>query len=191
MPATHSAGLIFNVADTRGIRNDMRIILYDGTNFEDHTVASFITGTSVTIKLASATVVDANVTNIFFYGFHTIKTTAGNSTTYDICAFEYEKLPLSESSIKKMVSRNKKLESVTVNFKSVGNNDDLYYPFFSDGTQGSWGNSSIDVTAKSSTAQSYALDSDLKNITISTGNMDFKITSTKEVYEDIDGMEKF
>ena len=96
-----------------------------------------------------------------------------------------------ESNIIKRVARRKKLESITVNFKSVSNNEDLYYPFHSDGSQGNWNTSSINITASSSTAQSYSLDSDLKNITISTGNMDLKITSIKEVYENIDGMEKF
>ena len=160
----------------------MRIRLYDGTNFEDHTVASFVTGTSVTIKLASTTVVDANVTKLIFYGFHNIETTAGTTSNNKFNAFEYEKLPLFESNIKKRVARRKKLESVTVNFKSVTNNEDLYYPFHSDGSQGNWNTSSIDVTAKSSTAQIYSLDSDLKNITITTGNMDFKITSTKAIF---------
>ena len=70
LSCSHSTGLVFLIADTRGTQNDRTVILYDGTNYEKAVIDSFVVGTSYTIKKALTTVVAANVESVQFQGFH-------------------------------------------------------------------------------------------------------------------------
>ena len=60
---------------------------------------------------------------------------------------------------------------------------------FRDGTLGDYTNSTIDILKTSSTAQSWNFEEGLKNVTVSTGTLTVKITSTREVFKDINGLE--
>ena len=75
----------------------------------------------------------------------------------------------------------KKTETVSVQFDTVVTGEDLYYPVHSDGIPGNWRSSTLQVMGTSSTAQTYSFPENLRDIVISTGNIDIKITSTREV----------
>ena len=184
----HDSGNTYTISDTRAIKTNQRIILYDGTNFEEFTATAIVVDTSFQTIQTPSLIVPANVTLVIFAGFHTIDLTMTNNADYAISCFEYEPLPIHPSNFKRRVFRRKLLESKTINFRGLTNGQAAYYPIHSDGVQGNWNTSSIDVTQSSSGV--YAIQEDLKDISV-TGNIDLKVTSKREVFEDIDGMERY
>ena len=196
LAAAHASGKIWNLADTRGIKNDMNIRLFDANlaQWEDFVIDSFVVNVSITTKKAPLIITAADVTKIDYAGFHNIKmqNTDGSGTdNFRFSAAEYEKLPLFESKIKQRISRRRVLEHVGVNLRGITNNQDGAYPIHKDGVPGNFTTSEISIIAKSSGGATFSIPTDLKNIQVSAGNIDLKIKSTREIYEDIDAMEAF
>lgn len=180
LSCSHSAGLVFTIADTRGLKNNQTIILDDGTNKEKAVIASFVVGTSFTIKKALTTVVAANVTDIEFQGFHNYEIQANDASLLSFSAFEYEPLKITPSNSVNRRMQSFKYEKVSVLFRGIANNDDIYYPVHSDGVQGNWTTSTISQIG-SSVANSFTVYQDLKNISVSTGTVDLQISSERLV----------
>ncbi len=190
LSCSFSSGSTFTISDTRGLKDGMRVRLFDGATWEDFTIENIVTDTSFDIKQTPALITIGNVERVDFSGFHNMKTTWNESVIGWFSAFEFEPLPVFKSNFIKRISRERKLEQVTVNFKQISNGADLYYPTHSDGIQGNWNTSEVSVTGKSA-SNFFNFDEDLKDISINTGTIDVKITSSREVFEDIDGMEKY
>jgi len=186
---THASGNTYNVADTRGFKNGAEIILFDGTNKENLTILSFVVGVSFTTKETPATIVPANVTKIEFQGFHNLKIEASNGTNLNFLGFEYEPLTLQPSSFRKRLAQENKYERVSKIFKDVANLDDLHYPTHSDGVQGSWTTSTIEILS-TSVANFWDFPQDLKNVSVSSGTIDVRITSERLVPV-LDNKERF
>jgi len=175
-----NSGLTYTIADTRGLKNDRTIILDDGANKEKVVVASFIVGTSFTIKKAPSVVIPANVTDIEFQGFHTYKILQNDSNAATFTCFEYEPLKVSPSKAIQRRSTVFTYEKVEVTNRELGNGDSTYYPVHSDGVVGNWTTSTIQVIGKTA-ASSFSLGQDLKNISIGAGSMSLKISSERLV----------
>lgn len=160
LPCTHSAGLVFNITNTRGLKNNRVIILDDGTNKEKAVIDSFIVGTSFTIKKSLTTVVAASVIRAEYQGFHNLKLVANTTGAFEISCFEYEplKVTVSDALIRKFDTEWEKV-SITHDFVA---NDDLYYPVHSDGVLGNWNTSTI--TLIKGDGNSFDFPQDLKNI---------------------------
>lgn len=178
-----SAGLVYSISDTRGIKNNQTIILNDGTNKEKVVIASFVVGTSFTIKIAPILVIPGNVTSVEFQGFHTYKivgNTVDGSNLFVGDAFYYEPLKVSPSRALQRRSTEFKYEKVSVLHTGVTNGSDLYYPVHSDGVIGSWSTSTIEVVGKAANI-GYYFQQDLKNVTVQANDISVKISSFKNV----------
>ena len=173
-----NTGLTYNISDTRGLKNDMVVLMFDGTNYERATIASFVVSTSFTIKKA-LTVATGTIESVKFHGFHTMIVEAGTTGFFMYSAFEYEPLDITPSNALKR-SVETESETVSVTFRDVPNLGDIYYPYHSDGINGNWSTSSIEVIGTSA-ASTYGFDQDLKNIQVGAGTIDVKITSTRNV----------
>jgi len=183
LACSFSASDTFTIADTRGLVEGQRAILDDGTNTEEVIITTIVSDTSFDVKKARATVVDANVTDVSFPGFHTIKFTQGSTSSFRSGSLAYEPLPLEPNKWFERNASGYKLETKTITFSGVVNNDDLYYPIHSDGNAGTYSTSSIDITGRSVISQTWSFPQDLKNVQISTGDIDVKITSSRWVPE--------
>ena len=181
LACSFSAGDTFTMSDTRGIKNDLKVRLYDGTNYEDVYVVSFVVGTSITLTSRSV-VVDANVISVSFAGFHTFKTVSGTASDYFVNHFEYEPLTISPSIYRKRLASTFKYEKVSRKFEAVANGGDMYYPVHSDGVYGSWKTSTIEIIGQSGTVSAYSFPEDLKGISITGGGtLDVRITTERNV----------
>lgn len=108
---TFSAGLTYTMADTRGIKTGMKVIVSDGTTLEEAYIASFVTDVSIT--LAQATVLtDSTINKLFFHGFHNLKMTSGDALDWYMNAFVYEPLPMEESILPTRVQTEKREETL-------------------------------------------------------------------------------
>lgn len=180
LPCTQNAGLVYDIANTRGIKNGVKLLLDDGTSTELVKVVSFVTDTSITIEQAPTVVVPANVTRAKFYGFHAYKVVQNDSNNTRISCFEYEPLDVTPSRILKYISTEFKYEKVSSTFKRVANNDDLTYPVHSDGVVGNYGTTTIEVIGWS-TNNTFRLTNNLKSVQVSAGTVDIKLTSERLV----------
>jgi len=175
-----SAGNIFTIADTKGMKVNQTVILFDGSNREKASIASFVADTSFTVKKARATVTDGSVTDVEFQGFHNIKVEPDNAGTISMSAFEYEPLEISPSRSIERLNQEFKFEKVGVTHRNVAADGDIFYPVHSDGVVGNWNTSSIQLIGKSN-ASTFGFDQDLKNINISAGTLDIKVSSERWV----------
>lgn len=178
LSCSFSSGDTFNLNDTRGIKIGKSIILDDGTNKENATVLSVVNGVSFTVKKARNIVVDANVVEAQYQGFHSISINTNDASTWETYGFEYEPLTISPSKSIRRMNQDFKYEKVGVTHKGIPSGGDIYYPVHSDGVVGNWTTSTIEVIGCNGGA--YRLDQDLKNIT-TTGDLDIKITSERLV----------
>lgn len=181
LTASHDSGETFLVNDTRGFKNDMKIVLNDGTNKEVAHIDSFVVGTSFTVKKAPSLVVAANVTDLDFSGFHSIKLVANDGVTLFFDGFRYEPLTLSPSKSFQRRNTSFKYEKVGVTFRNISDGDDAYYPVHSDGVQGDWSTSSIQVTRTGALDTYYNILQDLKNIGVTNNTIDIKVNSERLV----------
>jgi hypothetical protein len=175
LTSSFSAGDTFLVSDTRGFRNDLTIILDDGTNKEKAVIASFVVGTSFTVKKARAVVIDANVATVEFQGFHSYKIESNDAVAASVSAFEYEPLKVSPSKAMLRRSTDFEYEKVSVTHDFVAN-DDLYYPVHSDGVVGNWTTSTLEIIKGDGLA--FDFPQDLKHV---QGTGVVKITSERLV----------
>ena len=175
-----NAGNTFDCTDTRGLQVGRQIILNDGTSKEKVTIDSIVVGVSFDVKETRTTVVDANVTEFEFQGFHNIKLLAGDANFWDFNSFEYEPLTISPSKalIRDFVSFE--IDQVERTFKDVADGADLYFPMHSDGIPGTWGTSNIEVLATSA-ASTYNIPNSLKNISVGSGTINIRVSSTRLV----------
>lgn len=180
LSTSFSAGNTFTVSDTRGLRDGQRVRLWDGTNYEDVTITNIVVGTSFDCKEARSLVVDANVTELEFHGLHTMKIRAGTADQLNVVGFEWEVLTLTQDNAKKRLNPEREWENRTVTFK-VANGEDGYYPIHSDGTPGDFQTSSIDVLTPSIVT---SIPRDLRNIQVSAGTAEIKVTSGKWVQKE-------
>jgi len=178
LSCSFSAGDTFTIADTRGLKNDMEIILDDGANKEKAVIASFVVGTSFTVKKARLVVIDANVTDVEFQGFHSYEIQINDTSDAYFNCFEYEPLKISPSNSVKRRMQKFKYEKVSITFRTVDNGDDLYYPVHSDGIVGNWSTSTIQLIGNTSASAVMNFDQDLKNV-VNAGNSDYKIDSER------------
>lgn len=182
LSCSFSSGDTFTIADTRGLKNDQVVLLFDGTSYERAVISSFVVGTSFTVKKARSTVVDANVTKVFFPGFHSIKLVQDTAIFMNFGAWEYEPLTITPSKALARQSVNLVTETRTIIHRDIADDDDIFYPMHSDGIPGNWSTSSIELIG-SSAGSAFEINEDLKNITVSSGTIDIKITSTRLVPE--------
>ena len=180
LSCTHNTGLVFNISDTRGIKNNMTVILSDGVNKEKAVIDSFVVGVSYTIKKALALVVAANVTSIGYQGFHNYLMENSSSGFMYQSAFEYEPLKVSPSKALQRRATDFEYEKVSIDFPTVSNGDDLYYPVHSDGVVGNWTTSTITVIGMGADT-AYDFPQDLKNIPLVGSTMHVVITSERLV----------
>jgi len=175
LSCTHNAGLVFNISDTRGLKNNAVVILDDGANKEKAVLGSFVVGVSYTIKKALTTVIAANVVNIEFQGFHNYKIVTGSASIFVANCFEYEPLKISPSKALQRSALEFEYEKVSITHDYI-NNDDLYYPVHSDGVVGNWATSTIEKIKGDGLL--YDFPQDLKNV---QGAGAVKITSERVV----------
>ena len=117
-----------------------------------------------------------------FSGFHTFKHDNNIAQNFIWGGYIFEPLDVIESKFIKRLKIESKVETISIQFMSVSTGDDLYYPIFSDGVLGGWRNSSIQVVGRSTASQSYNFKENLRDVVVSSGTIDVKITSTREVY---------
>ena len=193
-PISHNASLTFNMAFTDGLRNNQKVILFDGTNYEEAFVTNIVFNTSFDIKKALTTVVAANVTKVLTWGFHNLKMISGDALTHRLSAFEYEPLPLEWSVLQSRVTTLGKREDIREAFFSfssaiIANGSVTFnfeYPFHSDGEAGDPTSSHIEVLRNTKTATNtgplaYLINRGLKTIQI-FNNVGVGITHTTTLY---------
>ena len=184
LSGTPGSSTVFPVADTRGFRPGMTVLLRDDSEPNlRRTIASIVADTSVTFTEA--------VTNFANYGtgsnsyiaapaFHVLDLENNVNVTWGIGKFIFEPLDLLPSNNESRVFKkeNKLGEVATVLFRAVANGDDLYFPIFADGRSATWQETSIDIISKSASA-TYNIDQSLKNIAVSAGTLDIKLTAKR------------
>lgn len=174
-----------NLTDTRGFRvGDVINVYADGQTTEKVKVTAVTAGVSITVQVISnfANFTTANNAYVENFGLHTLDLENQNATAWYLGYFALEPLPLLPSRYveRRKKSLNKIGEVATIFFEGVSNGDDLFYPSFpSDGRPATWLESSISVTAKSDAASTYDIDKNLKDITVSSGTIDIKITAVR------------
>lgn len=185
-----SAGLVYNVSDTRGIRYG-RAILWDGTNEEEVYIVkgSIVTDASFAISVAPSVVVPANVTEVRYPGHKSIRSLIEvNDGSIFIDGFSYEPLPVIKSKALLRLKQKTVTDVATNTIRGITSGNNAYYPIHKDGIPGNWGSASIDPIQLSST---YNINEDLKNIEVGAGTLGLKLTSTREIPEDIDESEVY
>jgi hypothetical protein len=143
---TFSAGLTYNMTDTRGLKTGMKIILTDGTSFEENYIASFVTDTSFTLAKALTVLTDSAVNKIFFHGFHNLRMSSGDAADWYMNAFVYEPLPLEESILPTRVQTEKREETLFLNssvaavvlIAATRVTQRMPFPIHSDGEEGTF-----------------------------------------------------
>lgn len=181
---TMSNSTTFLISNTRGFKvGDTVIVGKDATAEIYRTIQTVNAGTSIVFTQAisgfAGYTVAANA-YVKSYGFHTVKlvmTAASQNMSLTAMVEPLDITPSKDND--RRLATNKIGETVTVYFKDVTSGDNLYYPYFSDGRQATWQESSISITGWSSASMLLGLNLDLKSIVASPGTASFKITSTR------------
>lgn len=172
------------ISNTKGLRVGSTVILEaDSQTTLKRVIATVTADTNITFTEAVsgfANYTTANNVRVKAYGFHNIKFENDDGNTIYLSAICFEPMDVLESNHEtRRMGSNKIGEFSTIFFKGVSNGGDLYYPYFSDGRQASFLESTIDIIGYSSGTATYSLPSDLKNISVSAGTLDIKITSVR------------
>jgi hypothetical protein len=112
---TFDTGLTYLLPDTRGVKAGMKVLLTDGTSFEESYIASFVTDVSITLAKALTVLTDSAVNKVFIWGFHNLRMTSGDAVDWYHNAFVYEPLPLEESILPTRVQTEKREEVLFLN----------------------------------------------------------------------------
>jgi len=176
----------FLMGDTRGLIVKQKVVVKaNGETTQIRTIASISADVNVIFTkpiTAFANFTTANSTSIFYGGFHTLKLNQDDAANQMfLSSLLFEPLDVMESDFCKRIGTKTKVETVSKTFNAVVNGDDLFYPSHSAGVPGNTRTSSTAVIGTSSTAQTYDFPENLKDVVVSTGNIDVKITSTREV----------
>lgn len=172
------------IANTKGLKVGHTVILEaDSQPTLKRVIATVTADTNITFTEAVSTFANyttANNVRVKAYGFHVIKFENDTSDDFEISALAFEPMDIQSSKHEqRRLSANKIGEVVSISFLGVSNGNDLYYPYFSDGRQATYLESSIDIIGYSSGTGTYSLPLDLKNISVSAGTLDIKITSVR------------
>lgn len=172
------------ISNTKGIRVGSTVILEaDSQTTLKRVVATVTADTNITFTEAVsgfANYTTANNVRVKAYGFHNIKFENDDGNTIYLSAICFEPMDVLASNHEtRRMGSNKIGEVVTLFFKGVANGSDIYYPYFSDGRQASFFESTIEIIAVSSSGATYSLPYDLKNISVSAGTLDIKLTAIR------------
>lgn len=169
-----------NITDTRGVRNGQRIrVTADGQTDEYRRVTAVTTDTSLTLNKAIsgfANFTTANNAKVHFGGFKRLKITENNAQDMEMSNLSY--LPLAVQEIMPFKDPNKVGEIAKSEMIELATGDDLNPPVFADGRVATWEETIVVVTNKAAT-QSYDFSAGFKDITISTGTIDVKMTAIR------------
>lgn len=175
-----SSSTVCPVSDTTGMRAGQRVkVTADGETTQYRTIASVTTNTSVTLNTgisAYANFTTANNAKVYFYGFHRFDYKNSAAVNLSLESFGFVPMPVVESK-----SGNKKdiNGEVAVTYQyNLSNGDDIAPPVYSDGSIAKWYECSVDIQRISGTAISWTFNG-FKNLSLSGGNIDVKITAVK------------
>lgn len=172
------------ISNTKGLRVGSTIILEaDSQPTLKRVVATVTADTSITFTEAVSgfsSYTTANNVRVKSYGFHNIKFENDDGNFMYTSALCVEPMDIQQSNhLVRRASQSKIGEVVTILFRLIPNNGDIYYPYFSDGRQATYMETSIDIVAFSNASQVIDIPYDLKNIQISAGTIDIKLTSIR------------
>lgn len=175
------------ISNTRGLKVGRTVILEaDSQTTLKRTIATVTADTNITFTEAVsgfANYTTANNVRVRAYGFHSIKFENNDVDTVGlyVTAFGFEPLDIRPSNHEqRRLAKSKIGEVASITFKLVANGNDLYYPYFSDGRQATYSETSIDILAVSSSGATYSFPYDLKDIVLSAGTIDVKLTSIRK-----------
>lgn len=181
--ATMSNSTTFLMSNTKGMRVGQTVIVKrTGAGDLKRVIASVSAGVNVVFTEAIsdfANYTTANNARVCAYNFHNIKYENDNENPFILSALCYEPLDIQPSNHEVRRMGNTKIGEVTsITFKGVATGADLYYPYFSDGRQATYLETSIDIIGNS-TPGAYSFPYDLKNISIGAGTLDIKLTAVR------------
>lgn len=173
------------LTNTRGFKAGHTVILEADSQPTLKRVINTVTaGTNITFTEAvpnHTNYTTANNVRAKAYGFHVIKFENDTADEFAVSAICFEPMDIQASNHEqRRLSTNKIGEVATLTFIGVANGDDLYYPVFSDGRPATYIETSIDIMAISSGTATYSINFDLKNITVSAGTLDIKLTAVRK-----------
>lgn len=181
---TMSNSTTFLISNTRGFKvGDTILVGRNATAEIKRVIATVNAGTSIVFTEAIssfASFTTANAAYVKSYNLHNLKIVCVNANNALISAVAYEPLDIqpSKDSERRMATSSLG-EVATITFRDVTNDSDIYYPYFSDGRQATALESSISITGITSGTATYSMRRDLRDIIVSAGNIDVKITSVK------------
>lgn len=101
---SHNAGLVYNITDTRGMRQG-KCILVDNTGAtEEAFIESFVTDVSFTLALAPAVLTPANIATVQFWGMHNVRLSSTDSANWELGTWAFEPLPIERSVLQERVN---------------------------------------------------------------------------------------
>jgi len=190
-PCAFSAGDIFTCTDTRGLKVNVPVLLFDGTNTELAVIININQDANFTVAQARASVVDGLVTEVQFPGLHSCRRTFFTGTDkLDVAygGFGYEPLPLTFSNANARIEPKFIIETKTNYFRELevgGTFVQATYPFHGDGSSGSGQTSSLEVLGMNTGDLIYNVSTSLvisgSSISEADPTIDLKITSTKTI----------
>lgn len=181
---TMSNSTTFLIANTRGFKvGDTVLVGKNATSELKRVVATVNAGTSIVFTEAIsgfATYTTANAAYVKSWNLHNLKIQCVNANNAFVSAVCYEPLDIQPSrDSERRMETNLLGEVATITFLDVTNDSDLYYPYFSDGRQATAMESSIQILGTTSGTSTYSMRRDLRDIIVSAGNIDVKVTSVR------------
>ena len=176
---------IISIGDTRGAKPGQPILLIDNVGAEEQaTIASIVVGISITIEKPLVVLTAANVVDIKFHGFHTMRVRNDDAVVTDdyfVNNMILEPLDLQPSDFKKHMRQGTKLETAMTS-ETVISGAILAPPLFSDGNYANYRElnfSFIEV------ASSESVDLRQWPIYAGTGTVTLKSTAQRLIADDI------
>lgn len=187
LSANMSSSTVCPISNTRGFKvGDTVILEANSQPTLKRTIASIVTDTSITFSQAVtgfSNYTTANNASVKNYGFHSLKVELDvNSQSGIMSALCFEPLDISPSKHEeRRNAASKKGEIATITFYYLANNQDLYYPFYSDGVQATPDESVIQLLSLYPADAQFKLSTNLKNVFIAgtTPQIHVKITSIR------------
>lgn len=178
-------GKVISIGDTRGAKPGQPILLIDNVGAEEQAViASIVVGVSITIEKPLVVLTDADIIDIKFHGFHTMRVVNDDPTV----ANDYlnnnmilEPLDLQPSNFKKRNRQGTKLETAMTS-ETLTNGVVMAPPLFSDGSYADYRELNFSMIEVSS---SESVDLRTWPVYVGTGTVTLKSTAQRLIADDI------